>query len=90
MEHKKTFEMDQKKQIVTNAIGGADISLKLMQIEKKTFQTQSQLDSANNELKSKMSIISRLEDRLKQAREDRHKLELSHDRTLAELTQKVG
>ena len=89
IEQNKAIEMGEKKKIVSNAIGGADIMVKLMHLEKRAALAEAKLDSTTNELNAKHKIVERLEDRVKTAREDRRKLEAVHDEQLAQLKQRV-
>jgi len=89
IEQQKTAEFSDRKKVVSNAIGGADVMVKLMHLEKRASQSEAKFDSALTELNTKNKIIERLEDRLKAAREERRKIEISHDENLAELKQRV-
>ena len=89
-EEKDRNALNSKKNIVSNSIGGADIMLKLMQLEQRATQAEAKFESAQQEIKAKEVIIQRTEERLASLREERRRLETAHDEKLAELKKKIN
>ena len=89
-EQKNVETLNSKKNVVSNAIGGADVMVKLMQLEQRANQAEAKFDSAQQEIKAKEVIIQRTEERLKSVRDERRRLETAHDEKLAELKKKIN